>query len=127
MGNLTREREGSLPHLRRLSEIQVRRQTFKPISMLFNRFNINININVLPNINIRMHIRIRQGKARSLRGTLIHWGHHCPKSSNICAREVISSLWIQLHISTLSRRTGTQICIAYSTRGQGIVPMSVLD
>ena len=52
--------------------------------MLFNR--INININVLLNINIRMHIWICQGKTRSLKGTLIHWGHHYPKSSNMCKR-----------------------------------------
>ena len=119
MGNLTREREGSLPHRRRLSEVQARRRTFKPILTLYNR--INININVLLNINIKMHIHI-QDKALNLRGIL-----SITKVSEHMCKRVISNLWIQLHILILSRRIGTQICIASSIRRQDIVPMSVLN
>ena len=111
--------QGSLPHRRRLSEVQARRQTFKPILTLFNR--INININVLLNINIKMHIHI-QDKALNLRCIL-----SITKVFEHMCKRVISNLWIQLHILILSRRIGTQICIASSIRRQDIVPMSVLN
>ncbi len=111
--------QGSLPHRRRLSEVQARRWTFKPILTLFNR--INININVLLNINIRMHIHI-QDKVLNLRCIL-----SITKVFEHMCKRVISNLWIQLHILILSRRIGTQICIASSIRRQDIVPMSVLD
>ena len=119
MGNLTKEKEESLLHLRIFLEVWARHRIFKPISMLFNR--INININVLLNINIKMHIHI-QDKALNLRCIL-----SITKVFEHMCKRVISNLWIQLHILILSRRIGTQICIASSIRRQDIVPMSVLN
>ena len=120
------KREGRISVVpRRFSEVQERHRIFKPTSMLFSRTSISINI--LSRTNIRMHIRICQGKVLNLRGISIHGKHPWPKFSNICAREAISSLWVQLHTWILSQRIGIRICIAIFTRRRDLVPMSVHD
>ena len=110
---------------RRFLEDQTTLLMFEPTSMLFIQINTNAQANIRN--SIRLNMVANPNRHLNLEDTLIHWVLPYPRSLITCAREVISSQWIQLHTRILFQRIGTRACITISTRRQGTILMNICN